>query len=196
MKKNLLFAIFAVLFAASESYAQNFMDKATFDLKGNVVSVSSSVVEYSNTALAVAAEFSPNGKLKSIGGMTLTKDQNGSYEIARNAKGQIKSISCVEGDGEKKVNYRYNATGQVIGYNVMYVNEDTDEEILAWTVTRKFGTNGQVTSEDFKGSDGATMHYTYTYNKIDAKGNWTERLVSETSQKIRNQKETRTITYK
>ncbi|MBR4438291.1 MAG: hypothetical protein IKS79_04205 [Bacteroidales bacterium] len=195
MKKNLLFAILGVLFTVCESYAQNVGDKATFDLKGNVASVYSSVAESSNTALTVLAEFSPNGKLKSIGGMNLTKDQNGSYEITRNAKGQIVSITSVEGDDFKKVSYRYNNTGQVVGYSVVYINGDTDAETLAWTVTRKFGTNGQVISEDFKGSDGTTMHYTYTYSKIDGQGNWTERLVSETSQNIRNQKETREITY-
>lgn len=192
MKKFSLL-LFGLLLCLTAVRAQD--DRSVFDLTGGVRLTVPSAGDYGDPFPSLRAEFSEEGTLTSLGGMDMRVD-NGSYAITRNAQGQIVELRSTAGDADRITRYRYDEQGRICEVTNLYVDIDTDQEWLDTRMTRTYDSRNLPVRELYLNEDGSVRaDYTYEYTDFDAAGNWTRRLVSEPSQAMNGEEETRTVSY-
>ncbi len=181
-----------LLVVCANLLAQN--DRKTFDLNGKVTCCVPTAPDYGFVLPSLRAEFSEDGKLIRLNGFDIDKE-NGSYAVGRDKEGRIVRVGYQVGDGERVNVLAYDAEGRVSEVLIYDVNIDTDAEVLDCRLVRKYDAKGLPVKETYYNEDGSERAaYSYSYVVVDDEGNWTKRLVSEPSQNIGNEEDTRELT--
>lgn len=191
MKHNILIVAILLFGAVLNLFAQD--DRATFDLKGDVRQCIPSVPDNGFVLPSLRAEFSEKGTLVRLGGMDMTVE-NGSYTVKRDAAKRIVRLEFSAGDADRINTFSYDGQGRISEVKDWYVNIDTDEETLDSRMVRTYNAEGFPARETYYNEDGSERAvYTYSYGKTDASGNWLTRTVSEPTQGISGETETREL---
>lgn len=202
LKSMLNFVLMAIVsFSMSSLSAQN--DRATFGLKGNATNVSPDRGNYAvypvgrNDWVRYDLLFSNTGKLEEVNGMHVTSESFAyDHEIQRDSQNRISKLSSVAGEGLQWVVFHYDDQGRVSSEDYVYENLDAGSEDNIGNTRYYYDDNGNVVKVVvYDAYDSTTNTVNYTYRKMDAAGNWTERVANCPNLGLNNQVEKRTLSY-
>ena len=189
----LLFAVSQMCFCPLSVYSQD--DRRSFDVCEGVSVVVPSAADYGFVLPSLRAEFSKEGTLIRLGGFDMTQE-NGSYHADRDDSNRIVRLEFSAGDATRINLFSYDSDGRICEVKDCYVNEDTEENVLDTRMVRAYDNSGLPVKETYYNEDGSLRaEYTYKYMKVDDDGNWLSRTVTEPSQGITDEEESRQIIY-
>lgn len=188
----------AASFVFSPLHAQD--DRAAFGLKGNITQVTPKQGDYSygNLMENYNMVFSETGKLIKLNG-----EEAG---ITRDKKNRISKLYFDDGCSMGYDTLMYDNQGRVSQISsFVYIeagyNEETDQmedgKYVSGGYTKyTYDADGTVSKVVvYNADDGSSNTVNYTYRKTDESGNWTERVANCPNLGLRNQVETRGMSY-